>query len=104
MNALVWPTAAANNDFVQTINEALIIPQSATNGQTFTFAALIVGDTVPEEDEIFLIDFTTGNANDCFARSSRATVVVLNDDISGDNGECGQTVSYLLHQNCIGHS
>ena len=77
-------TAAANNDFVPLMNEAITIPQSATNSQTFTFTAQIVGDRVQEESEIFFIDFTRENSNDIIVGSPRSRVVIVDD---GD-GKC----------------
>ena len=66
------------------MNESITIPQSATNPQTFTFTAQIVGDLVQEDSEIFFIDFTTENSNDIFIGSSRSSVVIVDD---GD-GKC----------------
>ena len=61
------------------MNEAITIPQSATNPQAFTFTAQIVGDLVKETTEIFFIDFSTENSNDNFAGSSRITVMIEDD-------------------------
>ena len=88
-------TAAANNDFIPLMNEAIVIPQSSTNPQTFTFTAQIVGDLVLEGIEIFIIEFTQENSNDIFDGSFRSTVVIQPDD----DGKCvvytGPTTVYL---------
>ena len=64
------------------MNEVILIPQSSTNPQMFTFTAQIVGDLVQEDIEIFIIDFTTENSNDNFVGSFRSTVVIQDDSDS----------------------
>lgn len=70
--------AVENNDYVQLVNEPFTIPSTASDGDSYTFTAHIVGDEVEEGNERFSLLFTTENSNDQFG-INRVIVLVQND-------------------------